>query len=100
MSKHTAGPMCLLNYNGYTNYGTWAVCLWINNDEPSQQYWEGRAADLSREELANELLVSLSECAWEALGDTATLWADLLGWVLDTVDWFEVADMLREPLGS
>lgn len=27
-------------YNGWTNYETWAVALWIGNEPGSYQYWE------------------------------------------------------------
>jgi hypothetical protein len=31
-------------YNGWTNYETWLVNLWIDNSEGEQQYWHDRAA--------------------------------------------------------
>jgi len=30
-------------YNGWTNYETWAVKLWMDNEEPSYRYWRERA---------------------------------------------------------
>ena len=27
------------DYNGWTNYETWNVALWIDNEESSQGYW-------------------------------------------------------------
>ena len=32
-------------YNGWTNYETWAVALWIGNEESSYQYWEQDQAE-------------------------------------------------------
>lgn len=37
-------------YNGYTNYETLAVALWIDNEQSSQQYWESVADELSNPE--------------------------------------------------
>ena len=30
-------------YNGWTNYETWAVNLWIDNDQGSYTYWREQA---------------------------------------------------------
>ena len=32
-------------YNGWTNYETWLVNLWMDNDEGSQAYWSEVAQD-------------------------------------------------------
>lgn len=32
-------------YNGWTNYETWNVALWIDNDEGSSHYWDEKAAE-------------------------------------------------------
>lgn len=28
-------------YNGWTNYETWAVNLYMDNDQPQEQFWRG-----------------------------------------------------------
>jgi hypothetical protein len=33
-------------YNGWTNYETWLVKLWIDNDEGSYHYWTERAREV------------------------------------------------------
>src|SRR5574340_762000 len=33
-------------YNGYANYPTWNVALWISNDEPLYRHWQREAQAL------------------------------------------------------
>jgi hypothetical protein len=28
-----------MSYNGWTNYATWAVALWLDNTAPSYHHW-------------------------------------------------------------
>lgn len=84
-------------YNGWTNYETWAVNLWIGNDEPSYRYWRAaaRATKGSKQtqviSLANQLK---DEFAYAKPDLGATVWADLLGAALSEVDWDEIAENL------
>lgn len=84
-------------FNGWTNCETWAVALWIENDEPSYRYWReaaGWARQQSRDRynaLAERLKGELTDSA-PNLG--ATLWGDLLTFALSEVDWFEIAKNL------
>ena len=32
-------------YNGWSNYETWAVALWIGNEQSNYQYWEQEQAE-------------------------------------------------------
>jgi hypothetical protein len=91
-------------YNGWRNYETWAVKLWLDNKESSYQHlasltanvWAsatatswGSRSDTARVELA-EAIKEWIEAETPQLG--ATLWADLLNAALGEVDWFEIAD--------
>jgi hypothetical protein len=37
------------NYNGWSSYETWAVALWLDNEEGSQRYWQERAEEIMRD---------------------------------------------------
>ena len=90
------------DYNGWTNYQTWATKLWIDNDQGSQAYWLQRAADhleendgdpvASRSNLADELSDNHDEYKPEVSG----VYADLLTSALGLVDWREIAQSLLE----
>lgn len=103
-------------YNGWKNYETWAVALWIDNEEWSQERVQEMARDARREAVGH---VNVKEGIWDAtraevyllsdalrswVRDTpqedgglipdlgATLAADLMGAALDEVDWREMAE--------
>ena len=84
-------------YNGYTNYATWNVCLWVDNEYALYQakvdalHREVRGLD--EEDLAD----------WEFTAKEAeSLYTDLLGGTTpdleegdwDNVDWEQVAEEL------
>jgi len=105
-------------YQGWANYETWAVKLWIDNEEGNQRYWsevaqetwEGAKADktFTRKERANldlaDRLKSEHEGAMaevlEGARVEASVWADLLGAALSEVDWGEIADSMLEDAES
>jgi len=83
-------------YSGWKNYETWAVVLWLNNDEGSQAWarevaaaagdpYEGRKA---LEDMVEELI----------FGDEApaSLASDLFTHALGRVDWQEVYEAFIE----
>jgi len=101
-------------YQGWKNYETWAVALWLDNDERSQDYLLGRVRELreeapGREEtywtpaeyvkfrLADELKQDHEDAA-EALfeGQAVSVLQDLLGAAISEVDWREVAEHYME----
>lgn len=36
-------------YNGWTNYETWNLALWIDNEQGTQEYWRDRAEEAYRD---------------------------------------------------
>jgi len=84
-------------YNGWTNYETWAVKLWIDNEEGTQRYWEYMAREAVRRqykdrakcELADELRLEHEEAAPDIAG---TVYSDLMNAALSSVNWYEIAE--------
>lgn len=84
-------------YNGWSTYETWAMALWIDNEEWS--YTSARVlrdnarigADdhLARVRLADELK-NWQERKMPNL--PASVFSDLLGAAFGEIDWFEIAE--------
>ncbi len=98
-------------YNGWKNYPTWCVNLWLSNDEglyrEAQERTEQTRIDIgsrlepgeertrtTRYTLANNFKDWVVDDLAPDLGATFT--ADLLGYALGEVDWDEIADAWLE----
>lgn len=89
-------------YQGYSNYPTWAVSLWLNNDANNYSHWVDRAQDLANEsgkedavsDLASELENEVTEFAPEVEG----MYSDIFTWAMDQVDWQEIAESMLEDI--
>ena len=91
-------------YNGWTNYETWNVALWMDNNEGDQSYWAEKAQDIydeseaeksfTRDEVATlALMHQLEDEIKESEPDLgASMWADLLGAAVSEVNWYEIAE--------
>lgn len=91
--------MELSEYNGYTNKPTWAVSLWLNNNQGDHQYWTDRAEEMLENSPDEEQATSrLAETLKRFIVDhsyplsEATLYTDLLNFSLAFVEWREVAE--------
>jgi len=107
----------MTRFNGWKNYETWAVALWLGNDESTYRYWKEQAAERvlgarnSKEvlagrctpneaaniQLAEQLQLEVTEMA---PAQAATLYSDLLTSALSEVDWYEIAADLIDELPS
>lgn len=106
-------------YNGWTNYETWVVNMWMDNDPGSYDYYREMAQDIYNNEaeepavgglgmnkmddaiyILAERLKSYHEEAkdeiLERLELTSSLWADLLNAALSEANWREIAEHLLE----
>lgn len=101
----------MTDYNGWTNYETWCVKLWMDNDEYTYNDWNDRAreawdaADHDHDEARTRLADMLRDY-WDRESDERlaelggqvpnSCYADLLNAALSEVDWHEIADSLLE----
>lgn len=98
-------------YNGWTNYETWAVNLWLTNDEGSDSYWRERAQDcygdaehdgvLDRDEVARIALADALRDEIEEgnpLDGDAGLYLDLLTAAIGEVNWYEIAGAFMDSV--
>jgi hypothetical protein len=99
-------------YNGWSNYETWVVKLWMDNAEGTQEYWQERTRQIAEECRAaggTDVLTAEQEARGE-LAEALNLWheearpemenagvfLDLLRHSLGRVDWDEIATSLMD----
>lgn len=105
-------------YNGWTNYETWNVKLWMDNDEGSYNYYgelaqevydAAEASDSPRFTKEEQAVLDLSDRLKDeyetAMNDwleeskkQSSVWADLLGAALSEVNWHEIAEHLIDDV--
>jgi hypothetical protein len=92
------------SYNGWSNYETWAVSLWLNNEEPLYRDLQAIVADElpdewnadNPQEPTDEIAYRIGQRVRDYVDDmpdrpTTGLFADLVGAALSEVDWSEIA---------
>ena len=97
-------------YNGWTNYETCNVDLWITNEQGSSEYWQEVASDIwddstageayssetRKESSARKLADRLKDQFEEDKPEVTGMWADLLNAAMSEVDWYEIAENMLE----
>jgi hypothetical protein len=96
-------------YNGWENYPTWAVNLWLANDEGLYHEAQWRTENRRQEARLDDRVIdgtwTIEEATRYGLADDFKEWvtdelapdlgasfaADLLGYALGEVDWDEIA---------
>ena len=78
-------------YNGWKNYETWLVNLWIDNDGGSE-YWTERADEVRDvSDLADEMENYYQELASEVIPSHG-MFNDLFNSALREVSWHDIAE--------
>lgn len=91
-------------YNGWTNYETWLVNLWMDNEKGSQDFFREQAREIYDETDSYNTGLNKQEYArcryadWlkhyhseENRPDLPGMYGDLLGGALSAVNWDEIA---------
>lgn len=82
------------DYNGWTNYETWCVNLWLTNepndlDERAREHLE--ASDFDKGSATSDLADELKTDHEELMPEVTGVFADLLTSALGEVNWHEIA---------
>lgn len=92
-------------YNGWYNYETWLIKLWMDNDEGNYNYWLDRVRDYVRggledekdkekayQALADEIKEQHEEYIEQNLKEQSGFMADLVNAAISEVNWYEIAE--------
>lgn len=84
-----------MTYNGYTNYETWCVNLWLDNDEGTYRYIQeltAEAVDEDGDNPTSALETAIEDYVVGGMTDDGSVYSDLLSHALGMVDWREIAE--------
>jgi hypothetical protein len=86
-------------YNGWTNWETWIVIVWMDNDQKLYEYY----GDITREEISKDkqsatykLSTTLREQFDEGTPGIEGLYLDLLNGAMREINWHEITKHLVE----
>lgn len=87
-----------MSYQGWTNYETWNVKLWLDNEQSSCYAMQELAAT-HRDQPAWILGDAIRDWLEDFMPDLGgSVWDDLLGSAWDNVNWEEIAEAYIEDL--
>ena len=94
-------------YNGWTNYETWAINLWMDNSQCDRDYFARLASDAQHyptpsqyqtlnQRILHTLIASLESHFDDAMPELDGVFADMLNAAMCEVNWCEIAEHLIE----
>jgi len=83
-------------YQGYKNYATWAVGLWLNNDEGLYRYMIDVLRKNADDYTAAKEIKNFIEENNPLLDGPASMYQDIMQSALDDVDYSEIVKLNRE----
>ena len=90
------------DYNGWTNYETWNLKLWLDNDEGTYHYWQEAAREAMRTGYKGESLDILSDQLENQTREEAPqltgFYSDIQTASLEAVDYYEIAKAMLADL--
>lgn len=79
------------NYNGWTNYETWNVALWLNNEPSTSEYLHDLSNGPGKTyEKARQLQEFVEDM--NPLSEGASMFHDLLSAAIHAVNWYEIIE--------
>jgi hypothetical protein len=83
-----------MSYNGWKNYSTWCVVLWLTNEQSLYEDRRGKTA----KEIRSIVSDSAEDLMWEGrkLSPFSAMLQNLLSSTLEDVDWKEVEAAVNE----
>ena len=94
--------MCT-EYEGWSNYPTWCVNLWLANDKKLYTMMLDKINELKREENPEEKLAKWLK-DWTENGNplklSTSLYSDLITWAIGMADYYEIAGSWLEDYAN
>lgn len=97
-------------YNGWSNYETWDVALWLDNDEGTYTEVREHVAEIVADEdggnnyvltiWLREYVSELAETTCPGVIEGASFVADMFQAALGEVDWLEIANTLLDEFAN
>lgn len=85
----------MAQYNGWTNYETWAFSIWIDNDESLRnEMIEQIEQAVENDDPINSLTDLLKEFIQESMPELKGVYLDLLQSAIDEINFREIAENL------
>lgn len=85
----------MAKYEGWENWKTWNISLWIDNERGEYEYWHEQADEMS----VSELTSALEETFWGEVesfeGKMHPALYSSLSLSINSVDWKEIAEHLK-----